>query len=58
MLYIVAFPASTENIVVLRLSLDQIYKDAIIGTHVETISNLRVGESCIIRNRYLIVRIA
>ncbi len=58
MVYLVAFPASTENLCVLKLTLDQIFTDAIMSLYAEQIEKLRICETMLIRNRYLVIRVA
>jgi len=56
-MFIVAFPGSDKTIVVMRQSLEQLRVDAIISRHIDLIANLRIGESAVISNKYLIVRV-
>lgn len=56
-MFVIAFPDSDRTIVVLRQSLEQLRNDAIMLRYIDMIANLRISESMVINNKYLIVRV-
>lgn len=57
MCFLVSFPADHKNLIVIRMTLNSVYQDAILTPYARDIERLRLGEYMIIRNSYLVVRI-
>lgn len=55
--FLVTFPASATNIVVMRVSMRHVVNDAIVALYAREIDALDITEHFIINNRYLVVRI-
>lgn len=56
-MFIIAFPASKDSILVLKQTTAQLQADAIMMRYMQDILRLRIGESMVINNKYLVVRV-
>lgn len=57
MRFLVSFPADHRNLIVINMTINSIYNDAILTPFARDIERFRIGEYMIIRNSYLVVRI-